>query len=244
MQGEKDLREEVKETEKEQEGVEEEEKIKGNVSKKDSLLVIAKIGLGIIVLCMIVAMYFTGFSRGQKSNEIKAKKAQQEANAKVEEAEAKMEDIQREADGKVDEAQQEANSKIQLFESKLQEEYTTKEYIMLENCYDIVCRLRKGETVSLYTLENAIKMEKLSDELPYLSEYSKDIDEKVILENIETLKEYAEKYPLASDLNGWIIYQLERFEKEFKDKIHSVEIFEKIDALRKQCEDNVALWTR
>lgn len=228
MQEEKDLREEeeVKETEKEQEGVEEEEKIKGNVSKKDSLLVIVKIGLGIIVLCMFVAMYFTGFSRGQKSNEIKAKKAQQEA------------------DGKVDEAQQEANSKIQLFESKLQEEYTTKEYIMLENCYDIVCRLRKGETVSLYTLENAIKMEKLSDELPYLSEYSKDIDEKVILENIETLKEYAEKYPLASDLNGWIIYQLERFEKEFKDKIHSVEIFEKIDALRKQCEDNVALWTR
>ena len=179
-----------------------------------------KIFWSLLAVAFILVYGVIAFVFGQISNEIKVEKAQQEADAKVEVA------------------QQEANAKIEAFEKKALEECDEQKYQMLEECFENREKVRRGEPIS-FTLSN-LKMDGIS--FPNLDFWNDSVDDTEILAYVNALKEIAEKYYLSYDINIKVIVDLERLEEECKDKIHDMEIFEAIWALKEQCNKNTEIW--
>lgn len=164
--------------------------------------------------------------------------------------------VRDEASAKITKMQDDANAKTAKLEQKLQQEYMDKKYALIEEQYENLTLLKEGQIE--YCIElicwnhgkwfdlGADALDKLVlADVEYPPRFSKEIkemnDEKALV-YIDTLKEFAEKYPYSNDINHNIIYRMELLEEHSTEQLQKAETFEAIDALKKQCEANMALW--
>ncbi len=182
------------------------------------------------VFCLVAISFLVGFTAGQK---MKISRVESEMETIKRTTKVKVKRIQQKVEAQKEEVQQEANDKIEVFEQQILKKYDEKKYKLIEKCL----KVHKGQKVQFTLAE--LKLD--SVDIPYLDPQDESINEQKVLSYLEEWKEIIEKYPLSLDINFVVIHRLEVLEEDFKNKI-SVETFEKIWALKEQCEKNNAIW--
>lgn len=162
----------------------------------------------------------------------------------------------------VTQIQDEANAKVARLEQKLQQEYIDKKYALIEEQYEVFSALKDDSMLPEYRIRLCMDQiqwnhgvfielgddaldDLVLDDVGYPSFFSSDIkkvDDEKALEYINTLKKIAEKYPYSIDINHSVIHRIELLEERWTEQLQKAETFEEIDALKKQCEANMALW--